>query len=101
MIEKLGELIGKVIIDRASEKFEELEDALDHLYWWEKDYKIKKTENTIISSGICPIYEKYPEWCEDGCLRFAQKIGDEYGYSVERTKRKPDEEICEFRFEKK
>lgn len=36
MISKIGELIGEKIIDRTK-KFENLEEALEHLYWWEKE----------------------------------------------------------------
>ncbi|KXA91844.1 hypothetical protein AKJ65_08330 [candidate division MSBL1 archaeon SCGC-AAA259E19] len=99
MISRIGELIGEKIIDRTK-KFENLEEALEHLYWWEKEYSIEKTEDSIISRGVCPIYEKYPDWCENGCVGFAEDIADEYEYSVNRTKRRPNDEVCEFKFRK-
>lgn len=73
---------------------------MEHLYWWEEKFSVEKTVDTGTSRGICPIYEKYLSWCEDGCISFAEEIADEYGYSVERTKRGPDDEVCEFKFEK-
>ncbi|KXA92353.1 hypothetical protein AKJ64_03365 [candidate division MSBL1 archaeon SCGC-AAA259E17] len=42
MISKIGELVGEKIIDRATKKFGDLEEALEHLYWWEKEYSIEK-----------------------------------------------------------
>ena len=100
MIGKIGELISKIIIERAAKKFEDLENALDHLYWWEKNFSIEKDEDKIVSQGVCPIYEKYPDWCDEGCLKFAENLAEEYEYSVERTKRKPEDEFCRFEFKK-
>lgn len=100
LLGKIGELIGKEISDRTSEEFEELGEALEHLYWWEEGFSVEETGDTVTSRGVCPIYEKYPSWCEEGCVSFAEEIAEEFGYSVEREKRRPDDEECEFKFEK-
>ncbi|KXB00940.1 hypothetical protein AKJ41_03415 [candidate division MSBL1 archaeon SCGC-AAA259O05] len=101
MLKKISELVGEEISDRVSKKFEDLEEALEHLYWWEEGSSVEETGDVITSRGICPIYERYSDWCEDGCVSFAEEIAEEYGYSVERAKKRPDDEVCEFQFEKR
>ena len=101
-IKMIGETFGKYVADNVSKRFSTLKDALEHMFWWEEDFKIKVNEDgSIISTGKCPIYKYYPKWCDDACMIFIERVAEKYGYKVERTKKMPESEICEFVFKKK
>ena len=100
--EALGDIIGKYVADAVEKRFSTLKEALEHMFWWEEEFKIEVDEDgSIISAGKCPIYRYYSEWCDNACITFIEKIADKYGYNVKRTKKMPEYEVCEFIFRRK
>jgi len=96
-----AEILGKYVADTAFKKFNNLEDALSHLFWWEENFELKREGDNIVSKGVCPVYRYYMKWCEDSCLAFIEKIAERYGYTVERRQKAPESTLCEFIFKKK
>ncbi|KXA94956.1 hypothetical protein AKJ36_01810 [candidate division MSBL1 archaeon SCGC-AAA259I07] len=48
MLKKISELVGEEISDRVSKKFEDLEEALEHLYWWEEGFSVEETGEALL-----------------------------------------------------
>jgi len=97
----ISETFGRYVAETAVKKFDKLEDALKHMFWWEEDFKVETdSEGNITSSGKCPVYRYYPKWCEEACLMFITMIAEKYGYTVKRTKSPPEYSLCEFTFRK-
>ncbi len=90
----LGEVVGYRMAKKFGNDFEGLKKSLEYLFSWEKDFKLEVKENSIISSGLCPIERFYPKYCERGCLAFAEKFAEHFKAKVERIATKP----CTFRF---
>lgn len=101
LIKIISEAFGKYVAEIASKRFNDLEEALKHMFWWEEDFKVETDdEGNIISSGKCPIYRYYPKWCEEACLIFITRVAEKYGYTVNKTKSVPEDPLCEFTFKK-
>lgn len=96
----ISELLGNYIGGVAQRRFNTLEEALAHLFWWEEGFEIKKEGNNVLSQGSCPIYKYYPRWCDESCLSFIEKIAEKFGFKVERSERQPQSDKCVFVFTK-
>jgi len=96
----LCEVLGNYLGDMAQRRFSSLEDALTHLFWWEENFQVSKEGGNIISRGSCPIYKYYPKWCDEACMIFIERIAEKFRFKVERSKRQPQSNICEFIFRK-
>ncbi len=64
------------------------------------DFSSEIAENKMVTRSKCPIYKYYPLWCEKACVEFISSFTRTFSrrISVERVKKQPESEYCEFEF---
>lgn len=90
----LGDLAGRKAAEKFGTGFNNLEEALDYLFSWEKDFSLEVKDKKITSSGLCPVKRFYPSFCDEGCLEFINVFVKHFDAEVNRVSTEP----CTFEF---
>lgn len=94
MLKEIGSQLGDIVGKKIAERYDRLEDALDYLFSWEKDFSMEIEDGKVTTSGQCPVGRFYPKFCEEGCLEFIEEVAKHYGAKVSRVSTEP----CTFEF---
>lgn len=90
----MGGEIASFVAKKFGSDFEGLKKSIEYLFSWEKDFRMEVEGYTILSSGLCPVKRFYPNYCEKGCVAFAEKFAEYFNATAERLSTDP----CTFRF---
>jgi len=108
---KIGSMICKWILEEKKVKkdLEGLNEILKMLFSELDKLEIKDVKfqysstmlnGKLVTKSKCPIYKYYPPWCEKGCIEFISTFTRTFNrrINVERIKKQPESDFCEFEF---
>ena len=105
MLALLGRIVGKALAEAVIEEYkiekndlEGLKIALEKVLPKLMQFEATLEEGKLKTRSNCPIYKKYREWCDEGCIplieSFAKSINPKI--NVKRTMKETGR--CEFEF---
>lgn len=96
MLTEVGLTLGDLTGRKVAERYSKLEEALDYLFSWEKNFSLEVKNGKITSSGLCPIGRFCPKFCDEGCMEFIREVAKHFDAEVDRVSVEP----CTFEFGK-
>lgn len=94
-----GKAVGEAAVEEygLERNLDGLAECLRRVYSWEEGFSVETSGGVVKSQGVCPVYKRFREWCDEGCERFASGLAEVFGAKARRVSG-PDG-LCEFVFE--
>jgi len=105
MLALLGRMVGKAVAEAVIEEYniekndlEGLKTALENILPKVMQFEAALEEGKLKTRSNCPVYKKYREWCDKGCIPMIESFARSFNpkIKVKRISREPDK--CEFEF---